>query len=194
MRKTLATILTSLFLGSCSLFNQIGGAYNLSQCEYNYNSISDIHLVGINLGNTSTISLSDFATISTILNGGSLQTIPFSMTLNMDVRNPNTAAAFLNGLDYEITINDLEFTNGKIDVPFHLDPGEKKVLPLSINVDLKNLINRYSRERVAKEMTSFLGLSSTETKVSVKLWPRVMIGKTPIKSIAPIPVVFTFGE
>ncbi len=194
MKKILAILLAALFLSSCSLFKQIGGAYNLSQCEYTYNSISDIQLVGINLGNTATISLSDFASISTILNGGTLQTIPFSMTLNMNVKNPNTVAAFLNGLEYAIDINDLEFTNGKLDIPFSIEPGETKVLPISVNVDLRNLINRYSRERVTKEMTSFLGLSSNETKISVKLWPTIIIGNTPMKSPAAIPVTFTFGE
>lgn len=193
MKKTLLLFLLIFSLSSCDVFNQIGGAINLSQCDYKYNSVSNIQLAGINLGDGSSLSLSNFASISSILTGGNLQTIPFSMTLKMDVKNPNQAAAFLNALDYAIDINDMEFTTGKMDIPIRVEPGETVVLPLSIGVDLKNLMNRYSRDRVAREMSGFMGLSSDETKVTLKLWPKVMVGKTPIKVPAPIPVVFNFG-
>jgi len=193
MKKTVLLILLIFSLSSCDVLNQIGGAIQLSQCEYKYNSIADMQLAGINLGNGSTISLSNFASISSILTGGNLQTIPFSMTLNMDVKNPNQAAAFLNALEYAIEINEMEFTTGKMDVPLRVEPGQTAVLPLSIGVDLKNLINRYSRDRVAREMSGFLGLSSNETKVTVKLWPKLMVGNRPVKVPAPIPVVFSFG-
>ncbi len=193
MKKTVLLFLLIFSLSSCDILNQIGGAIQLSQCEYTYNSIDEMQLAGINLGDGSSISLSNFASISSILTGGSLQTIPFSMTLKMDVKNPNQAAAFLNALEYAIEINEMEFTTGKMDVPIRVEPGQTAVLPLSIGVDLKNLMNRYSRDRVAREMSSFLGLSSDETKVTVKLWPKLMVGNTPIKVPAPIPVVFTFG-
>ena len=193
MKKTFLLSLLIFALTSCDVLNQIGGAIQLSQCEYKYNSITDMQLAGINLGDGSSISLSNFASLSSILTGGSLQTIPFSMTLNMDVTNPNQAAAFLNALEYAIEINEMEFTTGKMDVPIRVESGQTTVLPLSIGVDLKNLMNRYSRDRVAKEMSGFLGLSSDETKVTVKLWPKLMVGNTPIKVPAPIPVVFTFG-
>lgn len=193
MKKTVLLFLLIFSLSSCDVLNQIGGAINLSQCEYTYNSIDDMQLAGINLGDGTSISLSNFASISSIITGGSLQTIPFSMTLKMDVKNPNQAAAFLNALEYAIDINEMEFTTGKMDVPIRVEPGQTAVLPLSIGVDLKNLMNRYSRDRVASEMSSFLGLSSDETKVTVKLWPKLMVGNTPIKVPAPIPVVFTFG-
>lgn len=193
MKKTILLSLLIFALTSCDVLNQIGGAIQLSQCEYKYNSITNMQLAGINLGDGSSISLSNFASISSILTGGSLQTIPFSMTLKMDVKNPNQAAAFLNALEYAIDINEMEFTTGKMDVPIRVEPGQTAVLPLSIGVDLKNLMNRYSRDRVASEMSGFLGLSSDETKVTVKLWPKLMVGNTPIKVPAPIPVVFTFG-
>ncbi len=193
MKKTILLSMLIFALASCDVLNQIGGAIKLSQCDYKYNSIGNMQLAGINLGDGTSISLSNFASLSSILTGGNLQTIPFSMTLKMDVTNPNQAAAFLNALEYAIEINEMEFTTGKMDVPIRVEPGQTTVLPLSIGVDLKNLMNRYSRDRVAREMSGFLGLSSDETKVTVKLWPKVMVGNTPIKVPAAIPVVFNFG-
>jgi|GEM_PF-4128870 len=45
MKKT-AIIFTSILLlfSGCDVFKQIGGAYQLSQCEYTYHSVDDIRL------------------------------------------------------------------------------------------------------------------------------------------------------
>lgn len=195
MKKT-AIIFTSilLLLSGCDVFKQIGGAYQLSQCEYTYRSIGDIQIAGINIGDASRLSVSNLASISTILAGGSnMQSIPLTLTLNMNIKNPNKAVAFLNSLDYAVSINDLEFTNGKIDIPLKINPGEEQVLPIHMSVDLKQLMNRYSQEKVSEVLNSFFGVSSEQTKVKVDLWPKVHVGKTPIKSPAAIPVIFTFG-
>lgn len=187
-------VLAAVMLTGCDIMNKIGGAYQLSQSEYRYNSLSNIQLAGINLGNASAISLSNLASISTVLAGNStMQNIPFSMTLNMDVTNPNSSAAFLDALDYSIMINELEFAEGKMDIPIRILPGETTVVPIPISIDLKNLMNRYSQDRVANEMSGFLGITPNETTVTVKLWPKLTVGNTLIKVPAAIPVVFNFG-
>lgn len=194
MRRIILIFIAAVLLNGCDVMNRIGGAYQLSQSEYKYNSLNDIQLAGIVLGNSSNISLSNLASIATILAGGnSRQTIPFNMTLNMDVTNPNTKAAFLDALDYAIAINDMEFVEGKMDVPIRIEPGETRVVPIPVSVDLKSLMNRYSQERVASEMSSFLGVTRNETTVSVKLWPKFTVGNTLVKVPAPIPVEFKFG-
>jgi LEA14-like dessication related protein len=193
MKKVIALFTLVIFLQGCNVLNQIGGAYNLSQCEFKYKSIDNIQLAGVDLGNTSSISVTNLAKISTILSGGQLQTIPFNMVLNMDVKNPNEFEAFLNALDYVVIINDLEFVVGKLNTPIRIAAGGSGVLPIPVAVDLRNLMNRYSKEKVNSVMSSFLGISSDKTKVTVKLWPTIMIGEAPLKSPAAIPVVFTFG-
>lgn len=194
MKKSILLLSVMILLSGCDIMNKIGGAYQLSQSEYSYRSLNNIQLSGLNLGDASSISLSNLATIATILSGGSgMQTIPFSMTLNMDVSNPNTTAAFLDALDYAIQINDMEFVEGKMDIPIRIEPGETKVIGVPISVDLKSIMNRYSQERVTSEMSGFLGITRNETSVSVKLWPKFFVGETLVKVPAPIPVVFNFG-
>lgn len=190
----LLSMVSLIFLSGCDVMNSIGGAYRLSQSEYKYNSLGNIQLADINIGNSGNISVSNLASIATILASGSTrQSIPFSMTLNMDVTNPNQTAAFLDALDYEIMVNELQLVEGKMNVPIRIEPGETKIVPIPISVDLKNLINRYSQKRVANEMSAFLGITPNETTVSVKLWPKLTVGNTLIKVPAPIPVEFKFG-
>ena len=193
MKKAIIILSTMLLMYGCNVFEQIGGVYNLSQCKYDYNSIDNIEIAGLKLGKGKGISIANLATLSTILAGGNLQTIPFTMTLNLDVQNPNEKAAYLNGLDYLIELNDMEFSTGKLDVPLRIEPGKTAVLPLSIGLDLRNMMNRYSQERVTSEMSRFLGISPGQTKVSVKLWPTLLIGDIPLKSPTYIPVTFVYG-
>lgn len=192
MKKAIIILSTILMMYSCDALKQIGGAYNFTQCKYEYNSISDVEVAGINLGKPKSVSIAEIAKLSTIFAGGKIESIPFSMILNLDVENPNEKAAFLNGLDYMIELNNMEFTRGKLDAPVHIDAGESSIIPLSIGVDLKNLMNQYSQDKVTTEMSRFLGISSGQTKVSIKLWPKVLIGDVPIKSPAAIPITFTF--
>lgn len=195
MKKAIIILSTILFMYSCDVVQQIGGAYNLLQCKYDYNSIDNIQIAGINLGKGRSVSVLQIASLTTILSGGTLQNIPLSMVINLDVANPNEkASAFLNGMDYEIELNDMELTSGKLDTPVRIEPGGSQVVPLSIGVDLKNLMNRYSKEKVSGEMSRFIGITPGETKVTVKLWPKVLIGNTPIKSPAHIPVTFYVGK
>lgn len=191
IKKSIFTFSIIFILSGCDIVSQLGGAYNLSQCKYDYNSINNIQLAGTNLSKGS-LSIVDIANISTILTGNR-QSIPLTMTLNLDVKNPNDVAAYLNGLEYLIEMNDMEFTNGKLDVPLRIEPGETSLLPLTIGLDIKNLINRYSQERVSSEMGKFLGISPGQTKITVKLWPKILIGNTPIKSPTYIPVTFLYG-
>jgi len=194
IKKNITILIAAVMLTGCSIMNQIGGAIQLSQSEYKYHSLNNIQLAGINLGDASSISVSNLASIATVLAGGSaVQSIPFSMTLNMDVTNPNSSAAFLDALDYAIQINDMEFVEGKMDIPIRIEPGETKVVGIPVSVDLKSLMNRYSQERVTNEMSAFLGITPNETSVSVKLWPKFSVGGTLIKVPAAIPVVFKFG-
>lgn len=195
MKKAIIILSTILFMYSCDVVQQIGGAYNLLQCKYDYNSIDNIQIAGINLGKGKSVSVLQIASLTTILSGGTLQNIPLSMVINLDVANPNEkAAAFLNGMDYMIELNDMELSSGKLDTPVRIEPGGSQVVPLSIGVDLKNLMNRYSKEKVSGEMSRFIGITPGETKVTVKLWPKVLIGNTPIKSPAHIPVTFYVGK
>ena len=151
-------------------------------------------MAGINLGSASSISVSNLASIATLLAGGSTrQTIPFSMTLNMDVTNPNNNAAFLDALDYAILINDMEFVEGKMDVPIRIEPGQTSLVSIPVSVDLKSLMNRYSQQRVTNEMSAFLGITPNETSVTVKLWPKLTVGNTLLRVPTAIPVVFNFG-
>lgn len=55
-------------------------------------------------------------------------------------------------------------------------------------------MNRYSQDRVTKEMSDFLGITPpNSTSVTVKLWPKLTVGRKLVKVPAAIPIIFNFG-
>ncbi|MDR0421534.1 MAG: LEA type 2 family protein [Proteiniphilum sp.] len=196
MKKKILFLSTLLLFCSCDVVNNLGGTYQLlTHGEYRFHSLSNIELAGIGLGNASAIPASKLVSLATVLAGGgfSSQSIPLSMTLNLNVTNPNKMTGFIGALDYVIQINEMDLVEGKMESPVSIGPGETAILPIPVSVDLKGLIARYSRQRVSSEMSDFLGITHNKTSVTVKLWPKFSVGSTLLKSPVAIPVTFDFG-
>ena len=192
MRKSFIILFATIFLSGCGVVNQIAGLTAFSQSEYSFNSISNIQLGNINLGGGQTLSLANIAAVSSLLSGAQ-QSIPLGMTINLDVTNPNPVAAVLNSVDFDIIINDMALTSGVINTPMRVEAGQTAVMPISIGVDLRTLINSYSQQQVTSAFSSFLGITNTPANVTVRLRPSLMVGNTPIPSPVAIPVSFNFG-
>ena len=192
MRNFFTILLATVFLTSCSVVNQITGLHAFSQSEYSFNSISNIQLGNMNLGGGQTLSLANIAAATSLLSGMQ-QSIPLGMTINLDVTNPNPVAAVLNSVDFDVIINDMQLTSGVINTPIRIEGGQTAVMPISIGVDLRNLINSYSQQQVSSAFTSFLGITNNPANITVRLRPSLMVGNTAIPSPVAIPVSFNFG-
>ena len=75
MKKAIIILSTILLMYSCDVVQQIGGAYNFTQCKYDYNSIDNVELAGINLGKAKSVSVLQIASLTTILSGGDRKSV-----------------------------------------------------------------------------------------------------------------------
>jgi len=181
----------AMILSGCgSMGEGLSSAYNMTKCEYDYKSISNLSLSGMNLSNG--ISLTSIPKVLSILNG-TASSIPLDFTLNLNVKNPNATAAAFSGLQYIINIDDMQFTTGQINQPMNIASGQTQVLPLNIGVDLASLMKNNSKTAVENIAKNFLGIGSEKSKVTVQLKPTFMLGNTPVTSPVFIPVSFSFG-
>ena len=57
MKKATIILSTILLMYSCDMVKQLGGAYNLTQCKYDYNSIDNVEIAGINLNKLRSVSV-----------------------------------------------------------------------------------------------------------------------------------------
>ncbi|GAB6013112.1 LEA type 2 family protein [Viscerimonas tarda] len=193
MKLKLFSILFSVFflLTGCDVVKQEAvGLYNMTQCKYEYNSISNLSVSGMNL--SSGISALNMTKILALFSGQS-SSIPLNFTLNLGVSNPNTSAALMQGLQYIVSIDGIQFTTGSVEQSLNVPAGGQQVLPLSIGFDLASMMKGDSKNAVTNIAKNFLGIGSEKSKVSVQIKPTFLIGNQRIAAPMYIPVDFSFG-
>lgn len=191
--KLIAFAVTILTMTSCgTVGNDLMGAYNMTQCEYSYNSISNLSVSGINLGNSSSLSVANIAKLTSILSG-TASSIPLNFTVNMNVKNPNSSVALLNGLQYNVKVDGINFTNGTLNKSVNIASGATQSIPLTIGVDVKTLMANNTQSSVLNIVKNFIGIGSEKSNVTVDLKPSFNVGGQVIASPVSIPVSFTFG-
>lgn len=183
-------VVIATLVGCDSVQKSLSSTYNLINCEYNYKSISGLSVSGIDLSKG--ISASAIPKITSILSG-TASSIPLDFTLNLNVKNPNQSAAMLNGMQYIVSIDDIQFTTGSINQTLNIGAGQTQTLPLTIGVDLASLMKNNSKSAVTNIAKNFIGMGSEKSNVSVQLKPTFMIGNVPVTSPVYIPVSFSFG-
>lgn len=192
MKKRILTlfVIAAVLMSCDSVQKSLSSTYNMINCEYNYKSISGLTVSGMNLSNG--LSVTSIPKITSILSG-SASSIPLNFTLNLDVKNPNESAAALNGMQYIISIDDIQFTTGSVNQALNIEAGQSQTLPLTIGVDLATLMKNNSKDAVVDIAKNFIGIGSKKSNVKVQLKPTFMIGSVPVTSPAYIPVSFSFG-
>ncbi|GHV53730.1 hypothetical protein FACS1894181_17650 [Bacteroidia bacterium] len=180
----------ALLPGGCDVMKQVGGAYNMSQCKYTYRSISNLNIAGMDLSKG--VSLSYLPRITSILTG-SAQSVPLNFTLNVNVENPNTSAAMLQGLQYILSIDNVNFTSGTIDQALNIPAGGNQVMPFVIGFDMAALLKGESKDAVVNIAKNFLGIGDKASNVTFQIKPSFLVGNIPVTSPAYIPINFAFG-
>jgi hypothetical protein len=196
MRKIIALLGMVVVLFSCDITKQLAGTYNMTQCKYEYSSISGLSLAGVNLQGVNSLSSVNPISAANLLAAfaspsGSL---PLDFTLNLNVTNPGLQTALLNGLSYILEIDGIEMTQGIMSKQFQVGSGEKTVLPISMAFDLKKVLSGQSMDAVKNLAFNFAGIGSGSSSVTVKLKPSFIVGQQTISSPSYIPVSFTLKK
>ncbi|MEN9919440.1 MAG: hypothetical protein RL662_1876 [Bacteroidota bacterium] len=193
MKLKLVAFLVSIMAcmtGCGTVGESLNSAFNMTTCEYDYKSISNLSLAGMDMSKG--VSPMHIPRIAAIV-GGKSSSIPMNFTLNLDVKNRNTTAAALSGMQYIINIDGIELTTGSFNQMLNIAGGTTQVLPLSVGVDLATLVKKNSASAVENMVKNFIGIGSQKSNVKLQLKPSFMIGSQSIASPVYIPVSFSFG-
>jgi hypothetical protein len=192
----MALIGIALVMFSCDVAQQVLGTYQLTQCKYDFNSISGLSLAGINLQNANSISSLNPLSLASLTSAFASKSgsLPLNFTLNLDVSNPGLQAALLNGLGYVLEIDGHEMTTGKLQQKLQIDGGQKVVLPISMAFDLKKVLSGESVDAIKNLAFNFAGIGGGSSDVTVKLQPSFTVGNQVITSPSYIPVSFKLNK
>lgn len=192
MKRVFFVCTTALFfiLSGCNVAKDLGGAYNMIQCKYDFNSISKLNLAGMDLSNG--ISAANILKLTSILTGNT-SSIPVNFTLNLDVANEKESAALLHGLQYILSIDGIQFTTGSLNQSLNIPGGSKQLLPVVMGFDIGTLLKGDTKDAVQNIVKNLVGVNNEKSNINLQIKPTFMIGGYPVTSPVYIPINFAFG-
>jgi LEA14-like dessication related protein len=193
MRKILTFLLLIFLMTSCELAQQALSTLNMTQCEYSFNSVNNVSLGGINVSNVHSITDINPVTAASLL--ASLTktsgTLPISFNLNLDVKNPGSQTAALQGMAFILKLDSLELTQGTVNTPIQILAGAKNVLPVNLAFDLKQLLKGESAATIKNMAFAITGLGEgNAVKMTLLVKPNMTIGGRTISIPNYIPISF----
>jgi hypothetical protein len=190
---------TGIATTSCDVLKQVASTYNMVNCKYDFRSLTGVSVAGINVSQG--LSLLDAPKIMNLLSGNAAS-IPVNCTVNLAVQNPNATDAILNGMDYALAIDGVDFTSGSVAQQLSVAPGGEGTLPLAMAFDVATLLKGESRDAVMGVVRNLAGLSglgalgggsSEPSQVTLNIRPSFNVAGTKVSSPVMIPVSFSFG-
>jgi hypothetical protein len=169
----------SIFQG-CSLVKDLASMRNV---QFRIGSVSSVNIGGISVLNKKKVT--DFSVGETISLASRVaeKSLPLSLTVNVDARNPNeatentlsnTSIATLQSLEWRLLIDDVPTIEGIVQGPISIPAGGTTVsIPISTELELFSFFEERGYAGMAK--LAFALANPGESTVSVKLDAKPMV-------------------
>ncbi|MES2730949.1 MAG: hypothetical protein V4714_04345 [Bacteroidota bacterium] len=181
-------------LGACTVAQQLNQLKNFALCDFRLTTMENTSLAGVNvqqIRSLSDLNLLQAAKISAAYASGSL---PLDFTLNIQVKNPNTTVAAMNGMEWILLIDDTEITTGAVSERLEIAPNNGlATLPLHIRTDLRKALAGKSAESTINFGMNLVGAGNRPSRLTLKVKPSIMIGTTAISYPGYLSVKNEFG-
>lgn len=184
IRMALTLILFSscmILTNSCGVVLQTQQMTNLISCDFRIVNVQNVNLAGVNIQNVQNIknlNLIDATRIMAAVAGNSL---PLTLTFNIEGKNPNSSSAGMNKLNWILLIDNIQITTGSVNDRFTIPPNNgTAMIPIQVSVNLKQVLQGKSLDAVANFAFNLAGVGERPTRITAKIQPAIMIGQTPL--------------
>ena len=105
VKKTLIILFVALGLSSCEVLNQVAQMANFANCTFDFDSVNQIQMLGVNLSKGMQKTDLNAAQLLTLANAIMNKQLPVTFNANVKVNNPNSIAASMSKMDYVLSLN-----------------------------------------------------------------------------------------
>lgn len=180
IRRTLIILFVTMGLASCDVINQMAQVANFANCTFDFQSVDNIEMLGVNLSRgmkKSDLNVSQLLTLSNALLSRSL---PVTFNVNVNVTNPNSIAASMTKMDYILSLNGKEVISTTLDQAIRVPGNSNGVVTIPISTDLFQLFSSESSDAIVNLAFKLAGANSNPVNVGLKVKPYISIGNTQI--------------
>ena len=175
-----------VILAGCSA---LSGLTNFAKCNFDFNSVTDVTLCGINVNTKKSVKDFNVTDALKLANAFTSKSFPLALNVNVDVKNPNTTTARLDGFDYILWIDDVKMTAGSMSKQVSVGANQKVTMPVNFTVDLVDILKSESRDKLVSFGCGLATNNADASRVKLSIKPYFTIGG----SVMKFPSYITIG-
>ena len=176
LRKSLIILFVTLGLASCDVLNQVAQMANFANCSFDFNSLNQIQMLGIDLSKGMTRDNLNITQGLALVNAISNRSLPVTFNVNLDVKNPNSIAASMAKMDYIISLNGKEVVSTTLNQSVSVPANSTNVVSIPIRTDLFQLFSGESADAIVNLAFKLAGANSNPVNLGIKVKPYITIG------------------
>ena len=174
-KKTLIILFVTIGLASCDVLTQVAQMANFANCKFNFNSVDQMQLLGVNLSKGMSKSDLNAAQLLSLANALANKKLPVSFNVNVGVNNPNTIPASMSKMDYIVSLNGKEVIITTLNKSVSVGANSSSVVSIPITTDLFQLFSGESADALLNLAFKLAGASSEPVNVGLKVKPYISI-------------------
>ena len=175
IKRTLIILFVMVGLSSCEVLNQVAQVANLVNCTFNFDSVNQIKMLGINLSKGMTKSDLNATQLLNLANALMRRELPVSFNVNVNVSNPNSIAAAMAKMDYILSLNGKQVISTTMNNGINVPANSSSVVSIPITTDLFQLFSGESADAILNLAFKLAGASSNPVNVGLKVKPYISI-------------------
>ncbi|MBO4771317.1 MAG: LEA type 2 family protein [Bacteroidales bacterium] len=174
----IAVLAAMVILAGCSA---LSGLTSFAKCNFDFNSVTDVTLCGINVNTKKSVKDFNVTDALKLANAFTSKSFPLALNVNVDVKNPNTTTARLDGFDYILWIDDVKMTAGSMSKQVSVGANQKVTMPVNFTFDLMNILKSESRDKLVSFGCGLATNNADASRVKLSIKPYFTIGGTVMK-------------
>ena len=176
LKKTLIILFVTMGLVSCDVLNQVAQMANLVNCTFDFNSVNQIQMLGVNLSKGMSKTDLNATQLLSLADAIMRKQLPVTFNVNVDVKNPNSIAAAMTKMDYILTLNGKQVVSTTMNNGINVPANSSSVVSIPITTDLFQLFSGESADAIVNLAFKLAGASSNPVNVGLKVKPYINIG------------------
>lgn len=175
-KKYFIILFVTMGLASCDVLTQVAQMANFATCSFNFNSLNQIKMLGIDLGKGMSKNDLNATQLLSLANSIVNKKLPVTFNVNLDVKNPNSIAASMAKMDYIISLNGKEVVSTTLNQSVSVPANSTNIVTIPITTDLFQLFSGESADAIVNLAFKLAGASSNPVNLGIKVKPYITIG------------------
>lgn len=185
--RGLTVAAATLVVGACATLQQIAQLRNV---DFDLRGMTNVVLAGVELDRIQSYEDLGVRDIGRLALAVSRKDMPLEFILDVGALNPadNEVDARMTRMDWTLFLDDRETVSGVVEEDFVLPPGEPRVLPIGIRLDLYDFFDG-GAEDLTDFVLSLVGEGGQAREIALRATPVIDTPLGPIRYPRPVTIV-----